>query len=265
MSDEPALPPSAPALAAPEASEREAALLAQLAQARQEMQHLLYAVSHDLRAPLRHVTSFSRLLQEEVGHSLPDEARGFLDNVVDAAQRMGAMLDALLALSRVGTAALSSQAVCLGQVLEEAQREAQARSGAQGVQWEPDTGLQHAWVQADAALLRQALVALLDNALKFSRGGAPSRVAMQARRQGAAWELCIHDNGVGLPAPAQTERLGFAFVRLHSAQQFEGLGMGLALARKALARMDATLALENRVGAGCTARLVLPAASLDNA
>ncbi len=249
---------------APQPSAREAALLAQLAQAQQEMQHLLYAVSHDLRAPLRHVTSFSRLLQEEVGHSLAPEARDFLDNVVDAAQRMGGMLDALLALSRVGTAPLHSQAVCLGQVLEEAQREALARTGAQDVVWNLDASLQHAWVQADAALLRQALVALLDNALKFSRASQPCVVDVQVRREPGAWELDIHDRGVGLPATAPTERLGFAFVRLHSAQQFEGLGLGLALARKLLARMDASLALENRSGGGCTARLVLPAVNREH-
>lgn len=259
MPDEPDV---APAPAPGQPSAREAALLAQLAQAQQEMQHLLYAVSHDLRAPLRHVTSFSRLLQEEVGQSLAPEPRGFLDNVVDASQRMGGMLDALLALSRAGTATLQPQAVCLGQVLEEAQREALARSATPDVRWDLDASVQHAWVQADAALLRHALVALLDNALKFDRASSPCVVEVQVRRMQGVWELAIHDRGVGLPATAPTERLGFAFVRLHSAQQFEGLGVGLALARKLLARMDATVALENRPGGGCTARVVLPAASL---
>lgn len=238
-----------------------AALREQLAQSQAQMQHLLYAVSHDLRAPLRHVTSFSRLLQDEVGAQLDEEARGFLTHVVDSAQRMGLMLDALLALSRVGGATLQRQNLCLADVVHEAQQEVLRRTGDRQALWELDSTLAQTWVHADATLLRLALVELMDNALKFSAAAQPcAHIQLCLERDAVHWRLLLRDNGVGF-APEQAPRLGLPFVRLHSAQQFAGLGMGLALARTALERMGATLELvSGGLAGGCEVRMVVPAA-----
>ena len=226
----------------------------ELAAARREMQDFACAVSHDLRAPLRHIVSFAQLVEEDAGHVLSDEVRGFLGTVTGSAQRMGQMLDALLELSRVGAAPLSPQALALGPVVQWA-RECVATSAATTVQWRVAADLPT--VYADQALLHKALEQVLANACKFSRSAPLPCVEVEAQLVPGGVHLRVRDNGVGF-AQSQADKLGQPFVRLHGSQQFEGMGMGLAIARKAVARMGGRLGLDAQPAQGCCVTLHLP-------
>jgi len=235
--------------------QRIAQLEAELAAARRAMQDFTYTVSHDLRAPLRHIAAYAQLVQEDAGPQLSAEVQGFLGTITDSARHMGTMLDALLELSRVGTVAVQLGPVALQEVLQGVVDGMGAQQAQREVRWRiaPDAPV----VQADAALLRLALEQVLGNALKFTRGRALAEIAVSAELLDGAVRLTVQDNGAGFN-PEQAEKLFQPFVRLHSTRQFEGLGMGLALTRKALQRMGGNVAISAGVDAGCCVTLTLP-------
>ncbi|MDE2417399.1 MAG: two-component sensor histidine kinase [Burkholderiales bacterium] len=237
--------------------ERIAQLEAELAAARREMQDFSYTVSHDLRAPLRHIAAYAQLVQEDAGPLLSAEVQGFLGTITDAAKHMGVMLDALLELSRVGTAPVQRKPVALQDVLHAVMESLGAQQAQREVRWSiaPNAPV----VQADAALLRLALEQVLGNALKFTGPRALAEIAISAELLDGAVRLTVQDNGVGFN-PEQSEKLFQPFVRLHSTRQFEGLGMGLALTRKALQRMGGDVAIGAGVDAGCCVTITLPTA-----
>ncbi len=249
-------------------AERIAALQAELAAVRAELQALTATVSHDLRAPLRHITSYVQLVQEDAGPLLTSEVQGFLTTISDSARQLGAQLDGLLALSRVGSATLQLQPVALGplvqSVVDELAAQAARSSPARTVQWQVADALPT--VQADPALLRQVLGHVLGNALKFTapRETAVIAIAPVARFHSAdaasgLAAVQVQDNGVGYN-PALQSALFKAFGRLHSAKEFAGLGMGLALTAKALQRMGGTVAAQSVVDGGCCITLTMPLA-----
>ena len=246
-----------------EAEQRIASLEAELAAARAEMQSFTATVSHDLRAPLRHITSFAQLLQEEAGPALGDEAQEFLGHITGSAKHLAQMLDALLALSRVGTVPMHLQRVALDELLavlvQERVRDLLAREPERTVRWTIASDLPA--VQADASLLTAALGQVLDNAVKFTAQRADAAIDISARIDATtgAVHCTVSDNGVGFK-PDQAAKLFQPFIRLHSSSQFAGLGMGLALARKSLARMGAEVAISAAPEAGCRVTVVLPAA-----
>ncbi len=243
--------------------DRIAALEAALAQSQHEMQAFTATVSHDLRAPLRHIVSFAQLVQEDAGPQLSAEVQGFLGTIASSAKQLGSMLDALLELSRVGTVAMEVQPVDLqalvASVVQAATDALQAQAPQRLVEWQIAPGMPQ--VRADAALLRMVLTQVVDNALKFSAGRAPAVIDIAVVSQAPARAsvlLQIRDNGAGFN-PAIQARLCQPFVRLHSAQQFAGLGMGLALARKGLLRMAGDIALTSTgAGNGCEVGITLP-------
>ena len=238
---------------------RIASLEAQLAALQTEMQELTARLSHDLRAPLRHITSYAALVQEEAGPALTPEVQGFLGTIAGSARQMGAMLDGLKELSRVGTVPLQQQSISLAELVLEAQRLVQTQVGGRNIQWHlPANALT---VDTDAALLRLALVQVMGNAVKFTakNEAAQIAVAIDAGLDGLGPSvITITDNGVGYNA-AQQGQLFMPFARLHSSIQFPGLGMGLALARKALQRLGGTASLQLNDGSGCRATLTLKA------
>ena len=246
-----------------EAEQRIAALEAELAAARAEMQSFTATVSHDLRAPLRHITSFAQLLQEEAGPGLGDEAQEFLGRITGSAKHLAQMLDALLALSRVGTVPMHLQRVALDELLaalvQERVRGLQTRQPERMVRWTIAPNLPA--VQADAALRSAALGQVLDNALKFTARRADATIDISAQWDEATGNVhcTVRDNGAGFH-PDQAAKLFHPFIRLHNSSQFPGLGMGLALARKSMVRMGGDVAISAAVDAGCTVTLVLSAA-----
>ena len=246
-----------------EAEQRIAALEAELAAAHAEMQSFTATVSHDLRAPLRHITSFAQLLQEEAGPTLGDEAREFLGHISGSAKHLAQMLDALLALSRVGTVPLNLQCVALDELLavlvQERVHDLQTRQPERTVRWTLVPNLPV--VQADASLLTAALGQVLDNAVKFTAHRADAAIDISAHVDATtgAVHCTVRDNGAGFN-PDLAAKLFQPFIRLHSSSQFAGLGMGLALARKSLVRMGGGVTISAAVAVGCSVSLALPAA-----
>ena len=222
----------------------------------------VHAVSHDLRAPLRHITSYGPLVREllEEAQGLEPDARqealAFLGTMDQSARRMGRMLDGLLALARIARAPLRLEAVDLAALLEQARAPLAAGLQGRSVQWQVAPALPT--VQGDAALLRALLDALLSNALKFTQGRAPAFIAVGAERAAdGACTLWVQDNGVGFN-PAQANGLFGIFQRLHRESEFEGVGTGLALVRAVARRHGGQVQATAVPGEGCTVRVSWP-------
>ncbi|CAN5295496.1 hypothetical protein BH11PSE10_BH11PSE10_05280 [soil metagenome] len=208
-----------------------------------------YTVSHDLRAPLRVVEGFARILKEDYGRLLDRIGNDHLDRVMGAAARMNSMIDALLSLSQLSTQPLAYQPVNLSQlagfVVEELRRGAPER--AVEVQIQP--ALQ---VQGDPTLLRMVLENLLGNAWKYCGKRALGQIrleAMQDPENGGQWVYCIADNGAGFDMRF-ADRLFGVFQRLHSASDFQGTGVGLASVRRIVRRHGGEIWAESEVGDG---------------
>ena len=239
--------------------DRIAALEAELAEVRAEMQEFTATVSHDLRAPLRHIVSYGQMVQEDAGPLLNAEMQGFLATIANSAHHMGLLLDGLAALSKVGSALVVLESVALQEAVQEACDRLSSKHPQRVVGWQLPTDLPV--VLADAALLQLVLEQLLGNALKFTapRENALIVVSTSPAEQAGHIRLQVQDNGVGFN-PVKQDKLFRVFGRLHSAQQFDGIGMGLVLARKRVQRMGGTLAIEGVVDGGCRVRLSLPLA-----
>ena len=227
----------------------------------------LRVVSHDLRAPLRHITSYGKLVREVLGDLPADvlqspplqEAQEFV-GTMESARRMALMLDGLQALSRVGRAPLQLQPVDLAAAVPKARGALSALAGADAVQWAVATGLPT--LQADPALLHELLVQLLGNALKFSQRQPAACVAVRAvpAERGAGWVAWeVQDNGVGFH-PERAAGLFGIFQRLHRETEFDGVGAGLAVCRTIAERHGAHITATAAVGQGCTVRVEWPAA-----
>ncbi|MFT4242311.1 MAG: ATP-binding protein [Acidovorax sp.] len=210
---------------------------------------LLRAVAHDLRAPLRHVTSYGALVQEALQDAPPtpalQEALGFLATMDQSARRMGRMIDGLQAISRARRAVLRWQPVPLADVLPP------------GVvaHIAPDLPTLH----ADPDLLRELLAQLLDNAAKFTRHTAQPSIRVQAdAAPPGRVAFTVADNGAGFDM-ARAGALFGIFQRLHRASDFDGVGAGLALCRTIAERHGGTISADAAVGQGCTVRVEWPA------
>jgi len=238
------------------ARDRIAALEAEVTALRAEMHEFTYAVSHDLRAPLRHIISFAQLVQEDAGPQLDAEVLGFLDTIGDSARHMGLLLDGLLALHRVGSVPLDMCAVPLQALVSEVCAELRVQHAQRLVEWRVANGLPV--VQADPNLLRQALQHVLGNAVKFTavQEHAIINIETLLHAEANGMTLQVRDNGAGFN-PALQGQLFRVFGRLHTAKQFEGIGMGLVLTRKILQRLGGAVEVQAPEGGGCCVRLSL--------
>jgi len=237
---------------------RIARLEAELAAARTELQDLSRTVSHDLRAPLRHILAYAQIVQEDAGPQLDAQTQQHLATITGAAQLLGAQLDGLLELSRLGTVALHTDAVPLRALVQDVLASVQAQHPQRDLQWQIAADLPD--VQADAALLRLALQQVLDNAVKFTAPQATAHITVTASTgPDRQVTLKVQDNGVGFN-PGMRARLFHPFQRLHSGAEFKGMGMGLALTRKMLERMGGAVDAQGIPNGGCTLALTLPLA-----
>lgn len=238
------------------ADARIAALEAELAAQREAMQAFTATVSHDLRAPLRHIVSFAQLVQEDAGPQLGAEVQGFLSTITDSARHLGVLLDGLAELARIGTLPVALGPVPLQALVQGVCAELAEQHPGRAVDWHIASDLPV--VQADATLLRQALVQVLGNALKFTapREHAVIAVTAQSGESDGFVALQVHDNGVGYN-PAMQDKLFQAFGRLHSPREFGGIGMGLALTHKIMQRLGGSVDSEGVVDGGCCVKLLL--------
>ena len=205
-----------------------------------------YTISHDLRAPIRVVEGFGRILKEDYGAALDRVGRDHVDRVLAAAARMNHMIDALLAVSRLSTQPLAQQPVNLSQlaqwVVDDLQRAAPERQ----VSVHIAPGLS---AQGDPTLLRMALENLLGNAWKYSAKVAHAQISFEAVQQAAQRVYAVRDNGAGFDMRF-ADRLFGVFQRLHSSSDFAGTGVGLASVRRIIRRHGGEIWAEGEVGSG---------------
>lgn len=234
----------------------------QLAAARAGLEDFAYTVSHDLRANLRHINAYIGLVREELGDRLDASAAGYMDTVSDAAQLMGRQIDGLMALSQLDRATLQETTLDLKALIEEVRASLAAQTAGRQIEWQVADDFPA--VRADAALVRQVLGHLLGNAIKFTRPRSVAQVQIGWEGQPDAKDctLFVRDNGVGFN-PRMVDKLFRVFQRLHSASDFEGLGMGLALTRKIVALHGGTVQAEGAPDAGCRISFTLPRAQQD--
>jgi signal transduction histidine kinase len=238
-----------------ELERRVAVRTAQLEAANQELEAFAYSVSHDLRAPLRHLAGFAALLEQSAAATLDERGRRHLRVINDAAAHMGRLIDDLLTLSRIGRTEPRREPVDLTAVVEAAWREASRDAAGRQVEWSLAPLPQ---VTGDPALLRIAFVNLLSNALKYTRGRPVARidVAANGTHAGEAVVL-VRDNGVGFDMQYAHKLFG-VFQRLHRTEEFEGTGVGLATVRRIVQRHGGRVWAEGAPDGGATFFVALP-------
>lgn len=225
---------------------------------RAEFDSFVRAVAHDLRAPVRHITAYGRLLQEQLAPGGdPDSAREYAGVMVQSAQNMGLLVDSLVEWARLGQVEPQRLAFDMGKLVMEARTGVQTEAAGRLVRWQ----LAERWpvVHGDPALLRQLWRHLLSNALKFSsqHPQASVRVAWEPQPDGSH-AFYVRDEGAGFPVE-RAGQLFQPFQRLHSAKQYPGIGMGLALSRRIVECHGGQISAESSAEGGCSVRFTLPA------
>ena len=227
----------------------------ELTHANQELESFAYSVSHDLRAPLRTIEGFSRLLAERYSSVVDETGRDYLARVRNAAGRMDELIGALLKMSRVSRGPLKMAPLDLAPIARDVVAELRAAQPQRQVELVIEPGL-HA--VGDAALVRNLLQNLLGNAWKFTAGTADARIVVG--KEGDAGEQAtffVRDNGAGFP-PEYAAKLFRPFQRLHNQEQFDGHGIGLASVKRIVERHGGTVSAEGRPDEGATFRFTLP-------
>jgi len=230
-----------------------------LAEANRELEGLSYSVSHDLRAPLRHVSGFVALLRERTAGSLDEQGEHYLDAIGEAAARMGALVDDLLSFLSVRRTQLVRTAVDVGELVREVMAGLAPQVADRTVDW---TVGELPPVEADRDMLRLAIGHLLANAVKFTRPRprAEIEVGCAPAQPGGEVVLFVRDNGVGFDM-RYADKLFGVFQRLHRSEDFEGTGIGLAHVRRIVERHGGRTWAEGRPGQGATFFLSLPRAA----
>ena len=229
---------------------------AQLEAANSELESFSYSVSHDLRAPLRHIDGFASLLTRRANETLDAEGRRYVATISQSAKRMGALIDDLVAFSRIGRSPLCIELVRHGALVAEVIANGNHDAGGRLIEWDiaqlPD-------LHGDATMLRKVWVNLIENAVKYSSKSTVPRITIASRDDLGAGETVffIRDNGVGFDM-AYAEKLFGMFQRLHSPTEFEGRGIGLANVRRIIARHGGRTWAEARVNEGATFYFSLP-------
>ena len=222
----------------------------ELTSANQDLESFAYSVSHDLRAPLRAIDGFSRLLLERHGDTIGGDGREYLQRVRNAAGRMGSLIESLLKMARLGRAGLKPARLDLGRMAADVVAELRANEPGRDVEVVIQPGLS---ADGDPHLVRNLLQNLLGNAWKFSRDCPHPRI--EIGRDGD--EFFVRDNGAGFPAE-YADKLFRPFQRLHPQEQFAGDGIGLASVKRIVERHGGTIRAEGAQGQGATFRFTLP-------
>jgi len=231
-----------------ELEQRVAERTAQLEAANHELEAFSYSVSHDLRAPLRHISGFSQLLVEEFGATLDPGARHYLDRIQAGTQKMGVLVDELLHLARVGRHALNRQTTNLNELVAEVMTMLQPESEGRQVEWAiSDLPA----VDCDPVLVRQIFQNLLTNALKFTRPRAHAVIEVSCRDEDGQPLFTVRDNGIGFNMK-YVDKLFGVFQRLHRSEDFEGTGIGLATVQRIVHKHAGQVWAEGEPGQGAT-------------
>jgi len=221
-----------------------------------DLEAFLFAMTHDLRAPLRSISGFAEILAEQQAERLDDSGRHCVERIQSAAGEMSALLSSLVEFSRLGRRALRLQDLSLRAMVDKCldgrREEIEARGGSCEISG-GDT-----LVRADPALLGIALGNLLSNALKYTSPGVPPEVRVFARPRGEFLRIGVADNGIGI-GPDDQERIFTPFVRLHGVEDYPGIGLGLSAVRKCAELMSGRAGVESRPERGSIFWIELPA------
>lgn len=227
---------------------------ADLVAANQDLENFSYSVSHDLRTPLRHILGYVNIFEEAAAAKIDDADRATLKKIVRVAQRMGQLIDSLLAFSRIGRSSLCKGEVSMDALVKETISEIALDLNGRTVEWSirplPS-------VSGDRELLSQVWVNLLSNAVKYTRPRNPARIEVAARLDGSEIIYSVADNGVGFEME-HADKLFGVFSRLHAEKEFEGHGVGLANVRRIVQRHGGRTWAESKVNEGASFYFSLP-------
>jgi PAS domain S-box-containing protein len=225
-----------------------------LKEANEELESFSYSVSHDLRAPLRAIDGFSRILLEDHGDKLDENGKRLLDVVCGNTQNMGRLIDDLLAFSRLGRKQIEPCPVNMNDLASDVFQQLKFGLEDQNIQFNlaplPD-------IQGDPALIRQVFVNLISNAAKYSRPRAQTVIEVNSRCENGDCIYYVRDNGVGFDMTYSKKLFG-VFQRLHSVEEFEGTGVGLAIVQRIVHRHGGRVWAEGKVDEGATFYFSLP-------
>ncbi len=228
----------------------------QLKQSNQELESFSYSVSHDLRAPLRHIQGFAKILSTDAADQLQPESKKHLQTIINGAQRMSMLIDDLLEFSRMGRQPLSRRRVNMQELVESVVREIRADISTRDVEHIEIAALPP--IDGDLALLRQVWINLLSNAVKYSAPrGKEARIVVAGERRGDHVHYWVRDNGAGFDMRYASKLFG-VFQRLHTEDQFEGTGVGLAIVRRIVSRHGGQISATAEVDRGACFTFELP-------
>jgi PAS domain S-box-containing protein len=220
----------------------------------QELEAFSYSVSHDLRAPLRHIDGFVGLLAKQAAGKLDDRSRRYLGIIADSARRMGALIDDLLVFSRMGRAELHRIKVSPDSLIHETVDALQGEMNGRRIVWKIGALPE---VEADPTMLRQVWANLIGNAVKYTRPRDPAEIEIGCNDDNGEFVFHIRDNGVGFDMQ-YTHKLFGVFQRLHRSEDFEGTGIGLANVQRIVHRHGGRVWAEGKLDGGATFFFSLP-------
>jgi PAS domain S-box-containing protein len=214
-----------------------------------ELEAFTYSVSHDLRAPLRHIDGFSKLLIEQHGAQLDEEGREYLTLVRDSTREMGQLVDDLLNLARIGRKELAVQVTGLNSIVDEAVAELKRANPKRNIEWKI---AELPYAECDAGLTKQVFVNLLSNAVKFTRPRNSATIEVGAMKDPDAEPVIfVRDNGVGFNIKTASKLFG-VFQRLHRQEDFEGTGVGLAIVQRVVHKHGGRIWADAQLDRGAT-------------
>lgn len=228
----------------------------QLEAANKDLDGFTYMVAHDLRAPLRHIASFVKLLEEQLGESTDELTLQYMQSTAKASQRMGAMMEGLLEYARLGRVALNTQPVPLTPLIEGVISRLEEHNPGRPIEWVVEQDLPT--VQADAALMTQVWSHLLSNSVKYTHPRVKARIEVGWKANATGGHtFYVNDNGVGFDVD-KAKHLFAMFQRQHHSMDFEGTGTGLALVQRIIQRHEGRIWAESAPDQGCTFYFTLP-------
>ncbi|WP_348771350.1 ATP-binding protein [Azospirillum sp. SYSU D00513] len=235
-------------------AEEMAALNIELQRSNSELAAFSYSVSHDLRAPFRHVTSYAELLRARAAGKLDAREQHYLNTIIDAASSAGHLVDGLLHFSQLGRASLAVVPIDMNKLVAEVRRLLAPEAGDRSIQW---SVAELPEVSGDPTMIRLVMQNLLSNAIKYTRNRPDPVIEVGSRTAPDVVEFFVRDNGTGFDM-AYAHKLFGVFQRLHREEEFEGIGIGLANVRRIVERHGGSARAEGQPGKGAAFFFSLP-------